>query len=323
MTASLAQRFPEAALAGTHVTDRAVVVIQRNPHAGPGQRRGQLLEFVKQLHRRGFRPRIFRQRDRLKQWMSQSENLAQLRCLVAAGGDGTVGDLITRYPGVPLAIFPMGTENLFAKFLQLPRSGSLLADLIAAGSTRRYDIARIGERRFCLMAGIGLDAQIVTETHALRRGHIQRWQYVGPIWRAWRQALQGPKLRIYCDENAEPLTGRAVFVMNQPAYALRFQLASSANGHDGRLDLRICDWSSRWHLLWTAWRAWRGGWERLPSVTVCTAKTVRIEADVPVPVQVDGDPCGETPIEIEIVPDALEVYAPENCLSPRRVAGGV
>jgi diacylglycerol kinase family enzyme len=37
---------------------------------------------------------------------------------------------------------------------------------------------------------------------------------------------------------------------------------------------------------------------------------VRIESDAPVAVQVDGDPWGETPVEIEIVPDALEVYAP-------------
>jgi diacylglycerol kinase family enzyme len=242
--------------------------------------------------------------------MSSADNRSQLRCLVAAGGDGTVGDLITRYPGVPLAIFPLGTENLFAKFLGIPRSGRRLADLIVAGSTRRYDVARIGSRRFCLMAGIGLDAQMVQESHAARRGHIHRWHYFGPIWRAWSRAMHTPRLKIYCEGDPRPITGRSVFVMNQPAYALRFQIAANADGHDGRLDLRIYDWSSRWNLLWTAWRAWWGGWERLPNVTVCIAKRVRVESDSPVPVQVDGDPFGTTPVEIEVVPDAVEVYAP-------------
>jgi diacylglycerol kinase family enzyme len=269
-----------------------------------------LRELVKELHRRGLKPRLFRHRERVQAWMSSPENLSQLRCLVAAGGDGTVGDLITRYPGIPLAIFPMGTENLFAKFLKIPRSGRLLADLIADGKTRRYDLAQIGSRRFCLMASIGLDAQMVHESHATRRGHIQRWQYIGPIWRAWSRAMYGPKLRVFCDDDPQPRAGRSLFVMNQPAYALRFQIAPGADGHDGRLDLRIYEWSSRWNLLWMAGRAWWGGWERMPNVTVCTAQKVRIESDKPAAVQVDGDPCGETPAEIELIPDALEVFAP-------------
>ncbi len=293
----------------TNDSERPVVVIQRNPHAGPGQRRTQLRELVRELHRRGLRPRLFRHRERVQAWMASPDNLAQLRCLVAAGGDGTIGDLITRYPGVPLAIFPMGTENLFAKFLKIPRSGRMLADLIADGKTRRFDLAQIGARRFCLMAGIGLDAHIVQETHAQRHGHIQRWQYIGPIWRAWWKSLRAPRLRVFCDDDQTPTIGRAAFVVNQPAYALRFQVAAKADGHDGRLDVRIADWPSRLVLLWTAWKAWWGGWEQLPSVTSRTARVVRIEADEPVAVQVDGDPCGQTPVEIHIVPDALEVFA--------------
>lgn len=286
------------------------VVIQRNPHAGIGQRKRQLRALVQHLHHRGLRPRMFRRREQLQKWMSSPENRAQLRCLVAAGGDGTVGDLITRYPGVPLAVFPMGTENLLAKFLKVPRSGEKLAELILNGNTRRLDLAQIGERRFCLMAGIGLDAEIVRATHAARRGNLRRWQYIGPIWRAWSRSLTDPLLRVFCDDDQTPVTGRAAFVINQPTYALRFQIAPAADGHDGRLDLRICNWSSRAELLWIAWNAWLGGWERLSQLTCRTARRVRIESDRPAPIQIDGDPAGETPLEIEIVPDALEVYAP-------------
>ncbi|MFO0919854.1 MAG: diacylglycerol kinase family protein [Planctomycetaceae bacterium] len=284
--------------------------MQRNPHAGIGQRKRQLRALVRRLHQRGLRPRMFRRREQLQKWMSSPENLAQLRCLVAAGGDGTVGDLITRYPGVPLAVFPMGTENLLAKFLKVPRSGEQLADLIVDGETRRLDLAQVGERRFCLMASVGFDAEIVREVHAARRGNIRRWQYVGPIWRAWWRSMQMPRLRIFCDDEPQPITGRSMFVINQPAYALRFQIAPTANGLDGLLDLRIYDWSSRWELLWLAWNAWRGGWERLPQVTSRTARRLRVDSDRPVPLQIDGDPLGETPVEIATVPDALAVYAP-------------
>lgn len=309
MTAALQQSTSDSSRTERREIERPCVAIQRNPYAGSSQRKSQLIELVRQLRQRGLKPRIFRRRERLQDWMSSPERRARLRCLVAAGGDGTVGDLITRYPGVPLAIFPLGTENLFAKFLGIPRSGKRLADLIVDGAVRRYDLVRIGARRFSLMAGVGLDADIIRRTHARRRGNIHKWQYIAPIWEAWSRAMQSPRLRVFCDDDPTPAEGRAVFVMNQPAYGLRFQIAANADGHDSRLELRICDWSSRGNLLWLAWQAWRGGWERMPNVIVRQAKTVRIESDTPAPVQVDGDPCGETPVEIEILPDALEVFA--------------
>ena len=312
MTTALLQSTSDISRAERREIDRPYVAIQRNPHAGSGQRKSQLIELVKQLHQRGLKPRIFRRRERLQEWMSSAEHRSQLRCLVAAGGDGTVGDLITRYPDVPLAIFPLGTENLFAKYLGIPRSGRKLADLITVGDTRRFDVARIGSRRFSLMVGVGLDADIIHRTHARRRGNIHKWQYIVPIWQAWSRAMQSPRLRVFCDDDPVPVEGRAVFVMNQPAYGLRFQIAANADGHDGQLDLRICDWTSRWNLLRLAWRAWCGGWEHLPNVIVRQARRVRINSDTPAPVQVDGDLLGETPVEIEILPDALEVYAPHS-----------
>lgn len=310
MTASIIATEPDHA-ATSPAVERPFVVIQRNPHAGVGRRKRELMALVRRLHQRGMKPRIFRQRERLKDWMADPEHRAQLHCLVAAGGDGTIGDLVTRYPDTPLAIFPMGTENLFAKYLRIPRAGLELADLIIDGRTRRFDLARIGDRRFCVMAGVGLDADIVHQTHARRRGNIRKWQYIGPIWNAWRRSMNSPLLRITCDGNPISATGRTVFVANQPAYALGFRIADAAAGHDGRLDLRIVNWTSPWNLLWLAWRGWIGGWERCPEIASATAfRSVRIEADEPVPVQVDGDPCGFTPVEIEMIADALEVYAP-------------
>lgn len=310
MTAAEMRTKPEENPVVSVLKDRPDVIIQRNPHAGSGQRKGQLLELVRHLRKCGLRPRIFRRRERLQEWMSSEAHRERLRCLVAAGGDGTVGDLITRYPGHPLAIFPLGTENLFAKFLRIPRSGRKLADLILSGHTRRFDLVQAGLRRFSLMLGVGLDADIVHRVHARRRGNIHRWQYMIPIWQSWNQSMQTSRLRVYCDDNPTPLSGRAVFVVNQPAYGLKFQIASQADGHDGLLDVRICDWSSRWNLLNLVWRAWWGGWEKSSQVTSCRCRRIRIESDTPVPVQVDGDPCGETPVELEILPDVLEVFTP-------------
>ena len=64
---------------------------------------------------------------------------------LAAGGDGTVVDVVNRHPDLPLAVLPMGTENLLARFLGLPSSGRELAELIAEGCTRKIDIGRAND----------------------------------------------------------------------------------------------------------------------------------------------------------------------------------
>jgi diacylglycerol kinase family enzyme len=39
---------------------------------------------------------------------------------------------------------------------------------------------------------------------------------------------------------------------------------------------------------------------------------MRIESDVPVPIQVDGDPAGVTPVEIRVEPLAVEFILPRS-----------
>jgi diacylglycerol kinase family enzyme len=52
--------------------------------------------------------------------------------------------------------------------------------------------------------------------------------------------------------------------------------------------------------------------ERLPDVESVPARRIRIESDVPVPIQVDGDPAGWTPAEICVLPAALQVIVPDD-----------
>ena len=52
--------------------------------------------------------------------------------------------------------------------------------------------------------------------------------------------------------------------------------------------------------------------ERLQDVEMAQVRRVQIDSDVPVPVQIDGDPAGFTPLEIEVLPQALDVLVPAN-----------
>ena len=281
------------------------VAIQRNPKSGSGGARRELLDLVVNLRRLGLRPRIFTRRERLANALADPIRRKSLHCIVSAGGDGTFRDLINRYPGVRLALFPLGTENLVARFLKIPRHGSQVAEIIAAAHVTRFDLGLFGDHRFAVMASAGFDADVMHRAHARRTGHINRWSYLQPIAESLRK-YPYPEIRVFVDGI---LTGscRQAVLVNFPAYALGLNMARGATGDDGLFDVRLLQRG-------TAFQMWRyflnlvcGGLERLPDVKSATATRVRWESDVPVPIQVDGDPAGWTPAEFSILPGAVEI----------------
>jgi diacylglycerol kinase family enzyme len=292
------------------------VAIQRNPHSGPRARRQELLELIRELRIRGFTPRMFSRRERLRHWMNDERRRSRLECLVAAGGDGTVDDLVSRYPGVRLAVLPLGTENLLAKSLGISRSGQALADFIAAGVTRRMDLVAHGDRRFCLMASVGIDAEVIRRVHHYRRGHASRWKYAWHILRSLG-TYRFPELDVYLDDAAEPLKARQVFLINHPAYALGLKVAPEARSDDGLLNLWLFSRGGVSHTFGWFLAAWFGRLGQSADLVARTAARVRLTSVGQAPVQVDGDPAGHAPLELTVVPNALEIVVPPTATDRR------
>jgi diacylglycerol kinase family enzyme len=288
---------------------RRWVAIQRNPRSGSGLRRHRLLELVRELKRLGFCPRLFKTREGLQDWVAKPEIREHLACIVAAGGDGTVADVFNRHPGVRLAILPLGTENLLARFLGLPASGKAAARLIAQGRLRTLDLGQLGARRFALMASAGFDADVIQRLHHSRHGNISRLSYVQPILESVRKYTY-PEIRLWVDDAAAPVTGRMAVVVNVPMYALGLSVARCALGDDGVFDLRLFHRGSAFQMVRYLCNLGLGRHERLPDVTALRGRRVRIESDVPVPIQIDGDPAGWTPAEVHVLPAALDVIVP-------------
>jgi diacylglycerol kinase family enzyme len=287
----------------------AWVAVQRNPKSGSGTQRRMLVELVQALRALGLSPRVFKDRDRLARRVQDPRSRDGLRCIVAAGGDGTVADVFNRFPGIPVAILPMGTENLLARYLGIPSSGAALARLIAADSRRQFDLGLAGNRRFALMVSAGFDADVVRMTHAARQGHISRAAYIQPILESLR-SYEHPPLAITLDGRPLPQPVRLAVVVNIPAYALGLPVARTARGDDGQLDLRLFEQGSAFQMIRYLCNLALGTHERLPDVISMAGARLRIESDVPVPLQADGDPIGYTPIEISVLPGALQVFAP-------------
>ncbi len=291
------------------------VIIQRNPRSGSGKGKRELLRLVSELKARSFRVRMFANREKLDAWLAESIHADQLRCIVGAGGDGTLGDLLNRHPGQRIAILPLGTENLMAKFLRIGRDGKRLAAIIAANKSRVIDVGEVTRlggtsetRRFAIMLSAGFDGEVVHRTDAIRTGNISKLTYLKPIFQAVRR-YQYPELRITIDEG-DARTARMVTAVNVPAYAMGLTPAKSANPADGLFDVRLFRKGSAFHVAKYLLKIVLGTVERAPDVHCQTGQVVRVESGVPIPVQIDGDPAGFTPLEIKVIPQALELLVP-------------
>lgn len=298
------------------------VLIGLNPRAGMRSGRPLVDRLVELLSAERFVPEVMSDIDQLAERAAALWRAGELRCVVSAGGDGTAALLANRTPaGVPLAILPLGTENLLAKHLALDRSPEQVCRVVGHGHIVRLDAGRAGDRLFLVLASCGFDAEVVRRLHRDRTGNIHHLHYLKPILDSLR-SYDYPELRLRWEvasveggrhsrsADHESISARWAFVVNLPRYAIGLQIAPRASGQDGLLDLCAFKEGS----LWNGLRYLGGVWMRQhESWTDCVTRRithVRIESDEQVPYQLDGDPGGFLPLDIEVIPQRLTLLTP-------------
>jgi diacylglycerol kinase (ATP) len=237
-----------------------------------------------------------------------------VRCVVAAGGDGTVAAVLNELPtDVPLAVLPTGNENLFARALGFAVPPARLAHAILVGGRRRLDLGRArtsdGTRRFGLMLSAGFDADVIHRLARWReRGdgprRVGRGSYVRPIGAALWGYAHAP-----LSVTADDVTTRGVHcaIGNLPDYAVALRLTPAARADDGLLDWTTFQRGGRAALAAYAWAVLLRRHVTLSHVRTGRARRLRVSGDVPVPVQLDGEAAGFTPVEVEVLPAALSL----------------
>lgn len=283
---------------------------------------------------RGYRVEQYTDIPQLVENIDAASRAGQLRCVVAAGGDGTVAMVTNNTPpGTPIAILPLGTENLLAKYLQVPIGAPgpfQLANWIDDGVAVRMDAGLANGRLFLVMVSCGFDAEVVRRVHTQRTGHIRHYTYARPIFDVIR-SYRFPELRLYCTaaDPSEALVGSArsvsarplercepedlpdeqrarwAFVFNLPRYAAGLNFAPKACGTDGLIDVCTFRQGSVLHGLRYLAGVAAGRHQEWPDCRVTRTARLRIECDEPVPYQCDGDPGGFLPIDIEALPERV------------------
>ena len=239
--------------------------------------------------------------------------------VVAAGGDGTIRAAAAGISGtdVPLAIIPCGTANVLAQEIGLKATPELVCQMLRNGPQRPIACARANDEPFLLMAGAGFDARVVGGLNHALKGLIGKAAYTGPVLGALLRPLD--TLSITIDNRSYEASW--VVIANARHYAGRFVLAPRTGIHQRGLEAVLFTARSRAVLLGQLLSLLRGRLDaragRHGDVAMYPCSHVKISATGPVPVQIDGDPFGATPLEARAGTDAIRLIVPASTPRPR------
>jgi diacylglycerol kinase (ATP) len=220
------------------------------------------------------------------------------RIVVAAGGDGTVNEVVNGLAGstAALGVLPLGTMNVFAKEHQLP---SRIADALAVirrGNVREIDLASANGAYFIQLAGIGLDAQIVKETTWESKKSLGPVSYL--LSAAAVTARTPPKITVTA--NGTEHEGSFVLIGNGRYYGAKFVLFPNARPDDGLLDVVVFQNLGYLDIARYLGGVLFGAHTKLSDVLYFQAPAVQVRSDEEVPMEVDGELSGSLPADIRV-----------------------
>jgi YegS/Rv2252/BmrU family lipid kinase len=238
--------------------------------------------------------------------------------VLVAGGDGTVRVVCSAlaHTGIPVGVIPAGTGNLLARNLHIPLDLDDALERILEGRDRRIDLVRVNgdgldTDRFAVMAGLGLDAAIISDAPPHLKKQIGWTAYLVSA----AKNINHPSVRVQITiDDAETIERRVrtVVIGNVGMLQANIPLLPDARPDDGLLDVvviaprRVTQWPIVvWRLLTRTHRT-DMYLERF------TGRKVELVAAVDVQRQLDGDPIGAgRSLFTEIEPGALTARVPK------------
>ncbi|TWD80783.1 diacylglycerol kinase family enzyme [Kribbella amoyensis] len=237
--------------------------------------------------------------------------------VLVAGGDGTVRVVTAALAstGIPVGVIPAGTGNLLARNLHVPLDLDDALERILDGRDRRIDLVKVhgdglDTDRFAVMAGLGLDAAIISDAPPHLKAQIGWTAYL--VSAAKNINHPSVKVRITLDDQ-EPVERRVrtVVVGNVGMLQANIPLLPDARPDDGLIDVVVIAPRrvTQWPLVF--WRVMTRTTRTELYLERFTGRKVEITASVDVQRQLDGDGIGPgRSLTAEVEPGTLIVRVP-------------
>lgn len=285
-----------------------------NPTAGR-RARGKFERFRAALIRLGATVTIAETKAPLHaKSLAEAADPSHFDAVAVAGGDGTINEAVNGivHSGLPLAILPLGTANVLANELGLPRAPEALAEIAALAPVRSVVPAEIvtAERnepwRFLLMAGIGFDAEVVAHLNLKLKRQFGKGAYaLGSLQQLGRHERRLFDARIdgKHENPASLVVARAHF------YGGRFVLAPEARLDQPALHTVLFPSASRLATLRYMAAVVTGTLKQQCDVEVRNAREIELAGPEGAPVQIDGDVRAHLPASIRLAAAPIALIA--------------
>jgi YegS/Rv2252/BmrU family lipid kinase len=283
-------------------------VIIGNPNSGRAGDEGYLEHFADILRSGGLKVEVLN--TERPDHATELASLAGDRLVVAAGGDGTLNEVINGLSrGATLGVLPLGTANVLARELGLPLDPEEACRFILEGDGSRVDLgvatdASGAERRFACMAGIGFDAKVVDAVTPRQKRYLRGLAF--PIM-AFKVLFGNrfPPLQVLHGEKVH--VARFAIVANGHYYGGTYRVSGPGLLTSGELETILVE---RVSLLlrpdvFASIMARRPLNRAMKSFTATEVSARSPGADVPV--QLDGELWGGLPMSFRVEPAALNV----------------
>ncbi len=287
------------------MSEKIPLIFNPSAHAEKGK------QFAEELRSFSDRIELYETKDHFHLKEIASELVSEGWPKIAvAGGDGTINAVIESIlpSEIELGIFPTGTMNLFARELGLPLNKLKECwQVIEKGKKRKVDVFKAGESIFVQVAGVGYDAKIIEETSWENKKKFGRFSY---LISAFSVANQAPPAIRVIPESGKIIEGAFVLIGNGALYGPALKLFSEASNDDRLLDVMVFKDQSPTDILRYVSGITLGRAEKTKGIEYVKASRIRVESDIEVPFEVDGELAGVTPIDFFPCDKQLTVFVP-------------
>jgi diacylglycerol kinase family enzyme len=253
--------------------------------------------------------------DALADAFAEAATAPGVDAVVAGGGDGTVSCAAgcLAEAARPLAILPLGTLNHLARDAGIPRELDEAVAVIAAGRSRRIDVAEVNGRVFVNNSAVGLYPDMVRfrDEEQARSGRGRRLAMLGASLRALR-SFRRRRLWIAAGGLEAPVRTPLLFVGNNRYRVNLFALGRREALDRGELSLHAVRARTRLHLLWAGLRGLFGRLDQQRDFLTFYGAELEIAADrATLTLSLDGETVTmATPLRYRIMPKALKLIVP-------------
>ena len=241
--------------------------------------------------------------------------------IVAAGGDGTVNEVVNGIGDAPegflrarLGVLPMGTVNVFARELGIPSKPKEAWRVIDAGIERLIDLpsaqflegSNHQSRAFAQLAGAGLDARAVELVNWQLKKKLGVVAYIVAVLQAY--AGRTHQIRVETAQGSH--SGEAVLIGNGHLYGGNHPIFHRARLDDGLLDICIFRRLNARTLAQASLAILTGNWHKVSGIDYLQSRDFRLQAEHPTPLELEGDSAGQLPAHFHITPHRVRVLHP-------------